>query len=81
MTDKIKKLPIVDYLFITLGAAIMGIGIGVFLVDANVVPGGVSGLAMVIHALYEDLPVGFIALVLNIPLFIWGIRLKLLIFL
>ena len=74
MTDKIKKLPIVDYLFITLGAAIMGIGIGVFLVDANVVPGGVSGLAMVIHALYKDLPVGLIALVLNIPLFIWGLK-------
>ena len=74
MTDKIKKLPIVDYLFITLGAAIMGIGIGVFLVDANVVPGGVSGLAMVIHALYKNIPVGLIALTLNIPLFIWGLK-------
>ncbi len=52
MNNKIlKEHPIIDYAAITFGAAIMAIGIGVFLVDAKVVPGGVSGLSMSIHYL------------------------------
>lgn len=64
-----------DYLFITFGAFIMAIGIGVFLVDAQVVPGGVSGLSMAIHYLSGNrIPVGLLMWLFNIPLFIWGIR-------
>jgi uncharacterized membrane-anchored protein YitT (DUF2179 family) len=65
--------PILDYLAITFGAAIMAIGIGVFLVDAKVVPGGVSGLSMSVHYL-TGLPVGLMIWVFNIPLYIWGIK-------
>ena len=39
----------IEYFAIAFGAAIMAIGIGVFLVDAKVVPGGVSGLSMSVH--------------------------------
>ena len=46
-----KRHWIIDYFAIVVGSAIMAIGIGVFLVDAKVVPGGVSGLAMAIHYL------------------------------
>jgi len=49
MIKKLSKHPILDYFFMAVGAAIMAIGIGVFLVDAQVVPGGVSGLSMAIH--------------------------------
>lgn len=74
MTDKIfKEYPIIDYLAITFGAAIMAIGIGIFLVDAKVVPGGVSGLSMSVHYL-TGLPVGLMIWVLNIPLYLWGIK-------
>jgi uncharacterized membrane-anchored protein YitT (DUF2179 family) len=70
-----KKYPIVDYLAITIGAAIMAIGIGVFLIDARVVPGGVSGLAMAIHYLTGNkIPVGAMIWVLNIPLYLWGLK-------
>lgn len=62
-----------DYLFLTLGAAIMAVGIGVFLVDAKVVPGGVSGLSMSLHYLY-GWPVGILMWILNIPLYLWGIK-------
>jgi uncharacterized membrane-anchored protein YitT (DUF2179 family) len=48
---KLNKKSIRDYIFIALGAAIMAIGIGVFLVDARVVPGGVSGLSMAVYYL------------------------------
>jgi len=41
MTGKLlTKTPIVDYIAITFGAILMSLGIGVFLVDARVVPGG-----------------------------------------
>lgn len=74
MDDKLlKEHPVIDYIAITLGAAIMAIGIGVFLVDAKVVPGGVSGLSMSVHYL-TGLPVGLMIWVLNIPLYLWGIK-------
>ncbi len=76
MARKINvKHPVMEYLAIAFGAAIMAIGVGVFLVDAKVVPGGVSGLAMAFHYLSGNkLPVGISMWILNVPLFIWGLR-------
>lgn len=57
------------------GAAIMALGIGIFLVDAKVVPGGASGLSMAIHYLSGNtIPVGLAIWVINVPLYIWGLR-------
>ena len=70
-----RKLPFYEYIFITIGAAIMALGIGVFLVDARVVPGGVSGLSMAIHYLSNNsVPVGLMMWLFNIPLYLWGIK-------
>ena len=70
-----KPPPIFDYFAIAVGAAIMGLGIGIFLVDAKVVPGGVSGLAMAFHYLSGNvIPVGLLIWLLNIPLYIWGVK-------
>ncbi len=75
MSKKLSKYPILDYFFLTLGAAVMGIGIGVFLIDAKVVPGGVTGISMAIHYLTNGkLPVGVTIWVLNIPIYILGIK-------
>ena len=64
----------VEYFFITVGAIIMSLGIGVFLVDAKVVPGGVTGLSMAVHYMTGNtIPVGILMWVMNIPLFIWGV--------
>lgn len=74
MNKKIfKDHPVIDYIAIAFGAAIMSIGIGVFLVDAKVVPGGVSGLSMSVHYL-TGLPVGLMIWIFNIPLYLWGIK-------
>ncbi|RMD50356.1 MAG: YitT family protein [Ignavibacteria bacterium] len=71
----LKKYPVIDYFAITLGSALMALGIGVFLVDAKVVPGGASGLAMAIHYLTgEKIPVGLMIWLINIPLYLWGIK-------
>lgn len=71
----INKKALRDYFFIIIGGAIMAIGIGVFLVDARVVPGGVSGLSMALYYLTDGfLPIGITIWFLNIPLFIWGVK-------
>lgn len=70
-----KSKIIRDYFAITVGAAIMGLGIGIFLVDAHVVPGGVSGLSMTLSYITNGkIPVGVTMWVLNLPLFLWGIK-------
>jgi uncharacterized membrane-anchored protein YitT (DUF2179 family) len=76
MVQKIVKNKwFVDYFFITIGAAFMALGISVFLVDAKVVPGGASGLAMAVHYLSGNvIPVGIMIWVINVPLYIWGLK-------
>lgn len=75
MKKLFKNKTLRDYFFITIGALTMSLGISVFLIDAQVVPGGVSGLAMAIHYLSGNtLPVGMLIWLFNIPLFIWGIK-------
>lgn len=70
-----RKDVIIDYAVITIGAALMSLGIGVFLVEARVVPGGVSGLSMAVHYLTNNkMPIGVLMWVLNIPLYIWGTK-------
>lgn len=72
---KSKKQLITDYFFIALGALIMALGISIFLVDAKVVPGGVSGLSMALYYLTDGaIPIGIAIWVLNIPLYIWGLK-------
>lgn len=70
-----KQKVIIDYIFITIGAAVMAIGIGVFLVDARVVPGGVSGLSMALYYLTGGMvPIGLMIWVFNVPLYVWGVK-------
>lgn len=72
---KFNKKAVRDYIFIAIGAAIMAIGIGAFLVDARVVPGGVSGLSMAVYYLTDGaFPIGVTIWLFNIPLFIWGVK-------
>lgn len=75
--DKIKfhKELILEYFFLAFGSAIMALGIGIFLVDAKVVPGGVSGLSMAAHYLSDGkMPVGLLMWAFNVPLFFWGLK-------
>ncbi len=54
------------------GSFIMAISINMFLLPNKIAPGGVSGIATVLFYLYR-LPMGITMLILNIPLFIFGI--------
>jgi len=71
-----------DYIFITIGAFILAVGFVFFISPHKIVPGGVYGIAIVVHYLTKGLfhfwpdgiPIGLFGLVLNIPLTIAGIK-------
>ncbi len=75
MKKVFSKTEVKEYIAIAIGSIIMSLGIGVFLVDAKVVPGGISGIGMAIYYLSnETIPVGLSVWVLNVPLYIWGVK-------
>lgn len=63
-----------EYTIITLGSLLSALGLGLFLVEANVVPGGITGISMAINFVWDGISVGTLILLLNIPLFFWGIK-------
>jgi uncharacterized membrane-anchored protein YitT (DUF2179 family) len=74
LTQKASK-PWVDYIMIVIGAIITAFSINIFLVPYKIAPGGLSGIATVLYYITNGkFPIGTTMLVLNIPLFILGIR-------
>ena len=68
MRDKVKKI-----LTVILGTVIVAISLDAFLAPSGIAPGGLSGLAIVINHL-TAIPLGLLILLLNIPIFILGLR-------
>ncbi|MDR3208138.1 MAG: YitT family protein [Oscillospiraceae bacterium] len=64
----------VDYLFITVGSAFMAVAVHFFLDPHNIVPGGVTGIAMMINYLMPQFPIGLTIIVINLPLFVLSWR-------
>jgi uncharacterized membrane-anchored protein YitT (DUF2179 family) len=62
-----------DYALITAGAFLQALAIRLFLVPANLVNGGVAGLAQIIHH-YTGWPIGVMIFIGNLPLFLLGWR-------
>ena len=71
-----------DYSLILLGSFILAAGYVYFITPHRIVPGGVFGIAIVIHYLTEGvfsfwpdgIPIGLLGLVFNIPLTVAGIK-------
>lgn len=81
--DKLfSKKWFIDYLFILTGTFILAVGFVYFITPHKIVPGGVYGIAIVVHYLTEGLisfwpngiPIGLFGLILNIPLTLAGIK-------
>lgn len=62
-----------SYVKVILGSAILAAGLVYFIIPFHIVPGGVFGVGILVNQL-TGFPVGMAALLINIPLFIWGIR-------
>ncbi|MGB9856927.1 MAG: YitT family protein [Dictyoglomaceae bacterium] len=63
-----------DYLGIIFGVILVAISISVFLAPNKLVGGGVSGIAIILYHTFK-FPIGLVMIILNIPIFILGIRL------
>jgi len=64
---------VVDYVQIVVGSLMVAAGTNLFFVPNNVVSGGVTGISIIAHHLF-DTPVGLVVLLLNLPLLWLGWR-------
>lgn len=63
-----------DWLIMLAGAFLYTLSFNLFLDPAQIAPGGVTGIAMIINYLIPALSVGTVSLIFNIPLFFLGLR-------
>ncbi|HHU63604.1 MAG TPA: YitT family protein [Clostridiales bacterium] len=68
-----KKEELYRYIGIVVGTFITSLAFNFFLIPNKIAPGGISGIATVLYYLFR-LPVGVTMLVMNIPLFIAGVK-------
>jgi len=82
-SDKIFSLKwFKDYSLIVIGSFILAVGFVYFISPHRIVPGGVYGIAIVVHYMTQGtfsfwpdgIPIGLFGLVLNIPLTIAGVK-------
>jgi uncharacterized membrane-anchored protein YitT (DUF2179 family) len=71
--EHIMKKKIFEYLLITIGVGVAVAGLNIFLVPGRIAAGGVSGIATILYHLW-NVPLGLSIIVLNIPLFVFGIK-------
>ena len=68
-----SKKWIINYFLIVVGSFILAAGFVLFITPYKIVPGGVYGISIVLHYLFNT-PVGMVALAFDIPLTIIGIK-------
>lgn len=71
MWDKIKK-HYKEYLFMTIGVAISGLGYSFFIMPNNIVTGGVSGIGVLFQNIFDGFNPALTILILNIILLVIG---------
>lgn len=71
---KLKKI-VWQYLLITVGSAVMGLGFALFINPYNIVPGGFIAIGLLVHSIFDEIPVGLFALALNVPVLFLGFKL------
>ncbi|WP_100331316.1 YitT family protein [Bacillus xiapuensis] len=69
-----KTKLIIEYCFIVIGAALVGLSYNLFLLPAKLAAGGVSGISTIMYDLYQFNP-AYVQWLINLPLFILGIAL------
>lgn len=64
-----------DYIWLTAGSAVYAFGFNCFFVPNDIAYGGVTGIAMILNAIFGVPPVGVLIILLNVPLFLVSWRL------
>lgn len=75
MKNEMKKLSFVNFIMLTLAGLINAFGITVFLMPVNLYDSGISGTSMLLgYVTPEYLSLSIFLLVLNLPLFLYGLK-------
>ncbi len=75
MKDFLNKSEVKNYLMIMLGITVLAIGINVYYSPQHLVTGGISGLSIILDYVF-NIPLWLTNIIVNIPLFIIGIKIK-----
>lgn len=70
--ESLKRL-IKNLFLVVAGSTVMGVGYALFLIPYHLVPGGVSGISIILNYLFR-LPVGLLIIALNLPIFLLSYR-------
>ena len=65
---------VADIIIMSFGCLLYAAAVNLFLKDAQIAPGGVTGITLVINYLFPPLSVGTLMLLINIPLFLLGLK-------
>ncbi len=76
MNKKKYKQYLTEFFSFFGGAVLFGLSMNMFLEPANVVMGGLTGVATTINYLYNKLPIGAMIFALNIPLLLMNIKIN-----
>lgn len=75
LKEGMKKLSVLNFLLLTVAGIINAIGVTVFLSPVNLYDSGISGTSILLSQISpEYLSLSFFLLVLNIPLFLYGLK-------
>lgn len=75
ITDEMKTLKIKNFLCLTVAGIINAFGVTVFLAPVKLIDGGISGTSMMLSQITpEFLTLSFFLVVLNVPLFLFGLK-------
>lgn len=75
MEKQFTSRVVLDFLWITLGAAVFALGFDWLYTPNQIGLGGVTGLAQVVNRFFPALPIGVLVIAVNIPLFLLSWRL------
>lgn len=62
------------YLFMVLGCVAYGLSTSLFLAPNQIIAGGVTGLAVLINYLNENILIGMISIAINLPILLFGLK-------
>jgi uncharacterized membrane-anchored protein YitT (DUF2179 family) len=71
--EKLSVAILLDYAYLLVGAIIQALAMRLFLVPAQLVSGGISGIGQIVNS-FTGWPIGMMVLIGNIPLFLLGWR-------
>ena len=72
MESKTARL-LTDSICFLLGSLLFACSVNIFTAPNGIAPGGITGAATLIQAI-SGAPIGVMSIVLNVPLFLWGIK-------